>query len=188
MCVCVRACLCFSIALTKLDILDTLSEIKVGVAYTVDGKRLDSFPCELHFSCLGIFVLPPHTHTHPWNNIVYSFRTQLIWTSCRKSWWPTRRYLVGAAAQRERADLMTCHLRHRPTFALLRISYRCQVRCHTSVCPSADMWWGFFWFVFVLNVQKLVIFEPWCLLPIFPPPSYVEVLGIMYLARDLTSS
>lgn len=32
------------IALTKLDILDTLTEIKVGVAYTVDGKPLPSFP------------------------------------------------------------------------------------------------------------------------------------------------
>lgn len=49
------ACLFFSIALTKLDILDTLSEIRVGVAYTVDGKRLDSFPCELYFSGLGGF-------------------------------------------------------------------------------------------------------------------------------------
>lgn len=36
-----------SIALTKLDILDTLPEIKVGVAYTVDGKPLPSFPGNL---------------------------------------------------------------------------------------------------------------------------------------------
>lgn len=33
-----------SIALTKLDILDTLPEIKVGIAYTVDEKPLPSFP------------------------------------------------------------------------------------------------------------------------------------------------
>lgn len=32
------------IALTKLDILDTLPEIKVGVAYKVDGQPLPSFP------------------------------------------------------------------------------------------------------------------------------------------------
>lgn len=32
------------IALTKLDILDTLPEIKVGVAYKVDGQPLASFP------------------------------------------------------------------------------------------------------------------------------------------------
>lgn len=32
------------IALTKLDILDTLPEIKVGVAYRVDGELLPSFP------------------------------------------------------------------------------------------------------------------------------------------------
>lgn len=33
-----------SVALTKLDILDTLPEIKVGIAYTVDEKPLPSFP------------------------------------------------------------------------------------------------------------------------------------------------
>uniref|UniRef100_A0A3P9ISZ9 Adenylosuccinate synthetase n=1 Tax=Oryzias latipes TaxID=8090 RepID=A0A3P9ISZ9_ORYLA len=33
-----------AIALTKLDILDTLPEIKVGVAYKVDGEPLPSFP------------------------------------------------------------------------------------------------------------------------------------------------
>ncbi|KAL7844484.1 hypothetical protein SRHO_G00230230 [Serrasalmus rhombeus] len=36
-----------AIALTKLDILDTLPEIKVGVAYTVDGKHLPSFPANM---------------------------------------------------------------------------------------------------------------------------------------------
>jgi adenylosuccinate synthase len=32
------------IALTKLDVLDGLDEIKVGVGYTLDGKRIDRFP------------------------------------------------------------------------------------------------------------------------------------------------
>ena len=32
------------IALTKLDILDGLEEIKVGVGYMLDGKRIDMFP------------------------------------------------------------------------------------------------------------------------------------------------
>ncbi len=32
------------IALTKLDVLDGLEEIKVGVGYMLDGKRLDRFP------------------------------------------------------------------------------------------------------------------------------------------------
>ncbi len=32
------------IALTKLDILDGLDEIKVGVGYMLDGKRIDMFP------------------------------------------------------------------------------------------------------------------------------------------------
>src|SRR5437868_3635326 len=33
-----------SLALTKLDVLDTLDEIKVCVGYEVDGKRIDTFP------------------------------------------------------------------------------------------------------------------------------------------------
>ena len=32
------------IALTKLDVLDGLKEIKVGVGYTLDGKRIEHFP------------------------------------------------------------------------------------------------------------------------------------------------
>lgn len=33
-----------SVALTKLDVLDALDEIKVCVAYEIDGKRIDYFP------------------------------------------------------------------------------------------------------------------------------------------------
>jgi adenylosuccinate synthase len=33
-----------SIALTKLDVLDALDEIKVCTAYEVDGRRVDTFP------------------------------------------------------------------------------------------------------------------------------------------------
>lgn len=33
-----------AICLTKLDILDTLKEIKVGIAYKQNGKQLDHFP------------------------------------------------------------------------------------------------------------------------------------------------
>lgn len=33
-----------SIALTKLDILDVLDEIKVGMAYKINGKRIPHFP------------------------------------------------------------------------------------------------------------------------------------------------
>lgn len=32
--------------LTKLDVLDALPEIKVGVAYVVDGQELEGFPGE----------------------------------------------------------------------------------------------------------------------------------------------
>jgi len=37
-----------SIALTKLDVLDALEEIKVCVGYEVDGKRIDTFPAVSH--------------------------------------------------------------------------------------------------------------------------------------------
>lgn len=37
-----------SINLTKLDILDKFPEIKVAVAYHHNGKRLESFPADLH--------------------------------------------------------------------------------------------------------------------------------------------
>jgi adenylosuccinate synthase len=33
-----------SIALTKLDVLDELDEIKVAIGYEIDGKRIDTFP------------------------------------------------------------------------------------------------------------------------------------------------
>lgn len=34
----------FRLALTKLDILDVMDEIKVGVAYKLNGKRIPYFP------------------------------------------------------------------------------------------------------------------------------------------------
>ncbi|XP_026494362.1 adenylosuccinate synthetase [Vanessa tameamea] len=36
-----------SLCLTKLDILDTLKEIKVGVAYKLNGKKIDYFPSSM---------------------------------------------------------------------------------------------------------------------------------------------
>ncbi|CAH01020.1 adenylosuccinate synthase [Kluyveromyces lactis] len=36
-----------SLNITKLDVLDTFKEIKVGVSYSVDGKKLESFPEDL---------------------------------------------------------------------------------------------------------------------------------------------
>ena len=36
------------IALTKLDILDPLTEIKICVAYDLDGKRIDRFPAGMN--------------------------------------------------------------------------------------------------------------------------------------------
>jgi adenylosuccinate synthase len=37
-----------SIALTKLDVLDALDEIKVCVGYDIEGKRVDTFPAVAH--------------------------------------------------------------------------------------------------------------------------------------------
>ncbi|QEU61114.1 Ade12 [Kluyveromyces lactis] len=36
-----------SLNITKLDVLDTFKEIKVGISYSVDGKKLESFPEDL---------------------------------------------------------------------------------------------------------------------------------------------
>lgn len=36
-----------ALAMTKLDILDTLDEILIGVQYKHNGKALDSFPADL---------------------------------------------------------------------------------------------------------------------------------------------
>ena len=33
-----------SIALTKLDVLDTFQEIMIGVSYKLNGEKLDSMP------------------------------------------------------------------------------------------------------------------------------------------------
>lgn len=35
------------LAVTKLDVLDTFTEIPVGVAYELDGERLEEMPCEV---------------------------------------------------------------------------------------------------------------------------------------------
>ena len=35
-----------SIAIAKLDVMDTLEEVKIGVAYRLDGKLLESMPRE----------------------------------------------------------------------------------------------------------------------------------------------
>lgn len=53
-------CFC-RIALTKLDILDTLPEIKVGVAYKIDGEPIPSFPGRsfpLRYFIDVVFCLP----------------------------------------------------------------------------------------------------------------------------------
>lgn len=45
-------CFCFfkiRLALTKLDILDMFTEIKVGVAYKLDGEIIPHFPGTLFF-------------------------------------------------------------------------------------------------------------------------------------------
>ncbi len=40
--------LLYSVALTKIDGLDSFDEIKIGIAYKLDGKVLESFPGIVH--------------------------------------------------------------------------------------------------------------------------------------------
>lgn len=51
-----------SFNLTKLDVLDKLPEIKVGVKYMVDGKEISGFPGQSnvanYFLLDGILILP----------------------------------------------------------------------------------------------------------------------------------
>lgn len=51
-CVTLTCVFLYSLALTKLDILDVLDEIKIGVAYKLGGKRIPYFPGML----LNIYV------------------------------------------------------------------------------------------------------------------------------------
>lgn len=59
MCVTLTNVVLCSLALTKLDILDVLDEIKIGVAYKLGGKRIPYFPGMLFsayfrfFACVG---------------------------------------------------------------------------------------------------------------------------------------
>ena len=36
-----------SFNLTKIDVLDHLDEVKIGVQYTIDGKKIDHMPSTL---------------------------------------------------------------------------------------------------------------------------------------------
>ena len=44
-----------ALALTKIDILDKLDEIKIGVNYVKDGKVMDHYPSNVH-QCDGLSV------------------------------------------------------------------------------------------------------------------------------------
>lgn len=54
MCVILNDGFLYSLALTKLDILDVLDEIKIGVAYKLGGKRIPYFPG----MSLNLFLFP----------------------------------------------------------------------------------------------------------------------------------
>jgi adenylosuccinate synthase len=41
MCILVLRC---RLAVTKLDILDDMDEVKIGVGYSLNGQKLDTFP------------------------------------------------------------------------------------------------------------------------------------------------
>ena len=44
-----------SIALTKLDVLDCLQEIKIAIGYLKGGKRLDYFPGKSYATLSKVF-------------------------------------------------------------------------------------------------------------------------------------
>ena len=64
----------FSINITKLDVLDQLAEVRIGVEYRLDGKKLDGFPGEFDGtgSCRVLSSV---------NDVD---RLQPIWTFCRR--------------------------------------------------------------------------------------------------------
>lgn len=66
-----------SLNLTKLDVLDELAEIEVGVEYLVDGKPLQSFPgtllvflwpwcCRLLIELIHFSFVPPQPTSASW--------------------------------------------------------------------------------------------------------------------------
>jgi len=59
---------CYRINLTKLDILDQLDEVKIGVAYKLDGVELDSMPGMFKnnlFICVCLFLTFALVHSGP---------------------------------------------------------------------------------------------------------------------------
>ena len=60
-----------ALALTKLDILDKLEEIRIGVEYVKDGKRLDYYPSS-EFQFRGVEVSRKQKY------FLYSFST-FVW-------------------------------------------------------------------------------------------------------------
>ena len=60
------------IALTKLDILDGFDEVKVCVAYDLDGKRIDYLPAS---AALQARVKPIYETLEGWNETTYGART-----------------------------------------------------------------------------------------------------------------
>ena len=50
-----------SIALTKLDVMDSFEEVKIGISYLLDGKELENYPADqiqLHKVTVKYLTLP----------------------------------------------------------------------------------------------------------------------------------
>ncbi|MDR3498488.1 MAG: adenylosuccinate synthase [Parvibaculum sp.] len=60
------------IALTKLDILDGFDEVKICVAYMLDGKRIDYLPAS---AALQARVVPVYETLEGWNETTYGARS-----------------------------------------------------------------------------------------------------------------
>jgi hypothetical protein len=115
-----------SLNLTKLDVLDSLDEIQVGVRYMHDGKELDSMPSNLQvrpsayrhesrrtgpfrsFDSLLSLSLSDDGHT-----TVNHHQPTHNHRCCRSCRWSTRRCPGGSSPSRSAATLRTCPPPHR---------------------------------------------------------------------------
>lgn len=66
------------IALTKLDILDVLDEIKVGVAYKLNGKRIPHFPGKIPINKSYSFILIERMCRHKGGYSLYLYTYTVV--------------------------------------------------------------------------------------------------------------
>jgi adenylosuccinate synthase len=81
------------LAVTKLDVLDTFEEIPVGVAYDLDGERLEEMPCEVPVLQR---VLPVYETMAGWQRSTAQARTLADLPSAARAYLDRMEALSGA--------------------------------------------------------------------------------------------